>query len=85
MSKFREAIKAGRLAYRGPRSKTRVPFYCTLVAVFAVGLIKLVYAYAHRNGIGAIVSIIIWWIIAPIFSWLWFRWRGKARKNLETQ
>ena len=84
MSKFREAIKAGQLAYRGG-NKRQVPFYCTLATVPALGLIKLGYAYARRIVISAIVSIIVWWIIAPIFSWLWFRWRDKARTNVETQ
>jgi hypothetical protein len=61
MSKFREAMKAGQLAYRGPGNKSQ--------------LIELGYAYARRSVISAIASIIIWWIIAPIFSWFWFRWR----------
>jgi hypothetical protein len=80
MSKFREAIKAGQLAYRGPGNKRQVPFYCTLAAVLAVGLIKLGYAHAHRSVVSAIVSVIIWWIIVPTFAWLWFRWTDKARK-----
>jgi hypothetical protein len=78
MSKLREAIKAGQLAHRGPGNNRQVPFYCVLAAVLAVGLIKLGYAYARRSVISAIVSVIIWWIIAPIFSWLWFRSRDKA-------
>lgn len=52
-----------------------MPFYCTLVAVLTVGLIKLGYAYAGHSVISAIASVIIWWVIAPIFSWFWFRWR----------
>jgi hypothetical protein len=85
MSKFREAIKAGQLAISGPRSKSQAPYYCSLAAVFAFGLIKLVYAYGQGNRIRAIASIVIWWVIAPTFSWLWFRWRDKARKNVGTQ
>jgi hypothetical protein len=80
MSKFREAIKAGQSAYQDAGNKRQVPFYSTLAAVLAVGLIKLGYAYARRSVISAIVSVIIWWIIAPTFAWLWFRWRDKARK-----
>jgi hypothetical protein len=77
MSKFREAIKAGQLAYQGAGNKRQVPLYCTLATVLAVGLIKLGYAYAHRSVVSAIVSVIIWWIIAPIFAWLWFRGETK--------
>jgi hypothetical protein len=82
MSKFREAMKAGQLAYGDPGNKSLVPFYCTLAAVLTVGLIKLGYAYAHRSVISAIASVIIWWVITPIFSWFWFRGR-QARKNLK--
>ncbi len=53
MSKFREAIKAGQLAYQGAGNKRQVPFYCTLATVLAVGLIKLGYAYAHRSVVSA--------------------------------
>ena len=51
MSKFREAMRAGQLAYRGPGNRSQVPFYCTLAGVFTVELIKLGYAYAglQRN------------------------------------
>jgi hypothetical protein len=81
MSKFREAMKAGQLAYRDPGNKSQVPFYRTLAVVFGVGLIELGYAYARHSVIRAIASVIIWWVITPIFSWFWFRWR-QARKNL---
>jgi hypothetical protein len=80
MSKLREAIKAGQLAYQRAGNKRHVPFYCTLAGTLAVGLIKLGYAYARRSVISAIVSVIIWWIIAPTFAWLWVRWTEKARK-----
>jgi hypothetical protein len=75
MSKFREAVKAGQLAYRAPGNKSQMPFYCTLAAVLTVGLIKLGYAYARGSVISPIASVIIWWVIAPIFSWFWFHWR----------
>jgi hypothetical protein len=85
MSKLREAVRAGQLAISGPRNKSQVPYYCALASFFVFGLIRFVYAYGQGNRIGAIASILIWWIIAPTFSWLWFRWKVKAPKNLETK
>jgi hypothetical protein len=82
MSKFREAMRAGQLAYRGPGNGSQLPFYRILAAILTVGMIELDYAYARRSVLSAIASVIIWWIIAPIFSWFWFRWR-QARKNLK--
>ena len=78
MSKFREAVRAGRQEYSRIGVKSRVPYYSTLPAVFVIGLIKLGYAWVHRDATNAIEAVSVWWIIVPLFSWFWFRRRGRV-------
>jgi hypothetical protein len=69
VSKYRESMNAGGETVRSLIGQRRMRFYLTLWVLVGSAAIALVHAYQMHSVIDAVIAVIVFLVLAPLFSW----------------